>query len=64
MILLFKDYEGFDIANEDDDLEEFLGIPRKNPKVKSELFLGLKKIPIYVRLNLLKLELLLLMLES
>jgi len=26
------DYEGFDIANEDDDLEEFLGIPRKNPK--------------------------------
>ena len=30
---MFKDYEGFDIANEDDDLEEFLGIPRKNPKV-------------------------------
>merc|ERR1719431_2345218 len=28
------DYEGFDIANEDDDLEEFLGIPRKNPKVE------------------------------
>jgi len=27
------DYEEFDIANEDDDLEEFLGIPRKNPKV-------------------------------
>jgi len=26
------DYDGFDIANEDDDLEEFLGIPRKNPK--------------------------------
>merc|ERR1712128_64928 len=26
------DYYGFDIANEDDDLEEFLGIPRKNPK--------------------------------
>jgi len=26
------DFEGFDIANEDDDLEEFLGIPRKNPK--------------------------------
>lgn len=26
------DYEDFDIANEDDNLEEFLGIPRKNPK--------------------------------
>jgi len=28
------DYEGFDIANEDGDLEEFLGIPRKNPKAE------------------------------
>jgi len=28
------DYEGFDIANEDDDLEEFLGIPRKCPKAE------------------------------
>jgi len=28
------DFEGFDIANEDDDLEEFLGIPRKNPKAE------------------------------
>eukprot|EP00092_Neocalanus_flemingeri_P037561 GFUD01040896.1.p1 GENE.GFUD01040896.1~~GFUD01040896.1.p1 ORF type:complete len:263 (+),score=112.91 GFUD01040896.1:1-789(+) len=28
------DYEGFDIANEDDELEEFLGIPRKNPKAE------------------------------
>merc|ERR1712212_700516 len=28
------DYEGFDIANEDDDLEEFLGLPRKNPKIE------------------------------
>ena len=25
-------FEDFDIANEDDLLEEFLGIPRKNPK--------------------------------
>ena len=33
LIIYFKDYEGFDIANEDDDLEEFLGLPRKNPKV-------------------------------
>ena len=39
-------YEDFDIANEDDNLEEFLGLPRKNPKVslnsekkKSLLFL-------------------------
>jgi glutaredoxin len=30
------DYEDFDIANEDDVLEEFLGIPRKNPKVEPE----------------------------
>lgn len=28
------DFEGFDIANEDDFLEEFLGIPRKNPKAE------------------------------
>merc|ERR1711913_232974 len=28
------DYEGFDIANEDDDLEEVLGIPRKCPKAE------------------------------
>jgi glutaredoxin len=27
------DYEDFDIANEDDELEEFLGLPRKSPKV-------------------------------
>ena len=26
------DFEDFDIANEDDNLEEFLGIPRKSPK--------------------------------
>ena len=25
-------FEDFDIANEDDNLEEFLGVPRKNPK--------------------------------
>ena len=28
------DFEDFDIANEDDILEEFLGIPRKNPKAE------------------------------
>merc|ERR1719513_518904 len=27
------DYDDFDLANEDDVLEEFLGIPRKTPKV-------------------------------
>merc|ERR1712038_212071 len=27
------DYDAFDVANEDDELEEFLGIPRKTPKV-------------------------------
>merc|ERR1712033_145141 len=26
------DYDDFDLANEDDELEEFLGIPRKTPK--------------------------------
>merc|ERR1719486_652645 len=31
------DYDDFDIANEDDKLEEFLGLPRKTPKtVKGE----------------------------
>jgi len=30
------DYDDFDIANEDDKLEEFLGIPRKHPKVEPE----------------------------
>ena len=29
---LFQDYDDFDLANEDDELEEFLGIPRKTPK--------------------------------
>ena len=32
---LFKDFEDFDIANEDDELEEFLGIQRRDPKVKN-----------------------------
>ena len=27
-----QDYETFDVANEDDELEEFLGLPRKHPK--------------------------------
>ena len=31
--LLYQDYDDFDVANEDDELEEFLGIPRKTPKV-------------------------------
>ena len=31
--LLHQDYDDFDVANEDDELEEFLGIPRKTPKV-------------------------------
>merc|ERR1711918_19907 len=26
------DYDDFDVANEDDELEEFLNIPRKTPK--------------------------------
>merc|ERR1711902_43938 len=30
------DYDDFDVANEDDELEEFLGIPRKTPKKKPE----------------------------
>ena len=30
--IIMKDYDDFDLANEDDVLEEFLGIPRKNAK--------------------------------
>merc|ERR1711997_723925 len=30
------DYDDFDFANEDDELEEFLGIPRKTPKKEPE----------------------------
>ena len=33
MGLFVQDYDAFDVANEDDELEEFLGIPRKHPKV-------------------------------
>ena len=32
MCRFFQDYDDFDLANEDDELEEFLGIPRKTPK--------------------------------
>ena len=32
--LFVQDYDAFDVANEDDELEEFLGIPRKHPKVR------------------------------
>ena len=35
---MFQDYEAFDIANEDDGLEEFLGLPRKTPKVINHIF--------------------------
>merc|ERR1712066_57984 len=31
------DYDDFDVANEDDELEEFLGIPRKTPKKEPEV---------------------------
>ena len=30
------DYEDFDVANEDNMLEEFLGLPRKHIKVNSK----------------------------
>ena len=32
--MFVQDYDAFDVANEDDELEEFLGIPRKHPKVR------------------------------
>ncbi len=32
LLLFFQDYDDFDLANEDDELEEFLGIPRITPK--------------------------------
>ena len=31
-----KDFEDFDIANEDDVLEEFLGLERSKPKVNND----------------------------
>ena len=34
---LQQDFEDFDLANEDDMLEEFLGIERENPKVNFHL---------------------------
>ena len=37
LTLFSQDYDDFDVANEDDELEEFLGIPRKTPKVWIEL---------------------------
>ena len=37
---MFQDYEAFDIANEDDVLEEFLGLPRKTPKVSNKICLN------------------------
>lgn len=36
------DYDDFDVANEDDELEEFLGIPRKTPKVNNSYLSCLK----------------------
>ena len=38
-IVKLQDYDDFDVANEDDELEEFLGIPRKTPKVNKILLL-------------------------
>ena len=35
------DYDDFDVANEDDVLEEFLGLPRKHIKVNLEDSLNL-----------------------
>ena len=34
IVFFLQDYDAFDVANEDDELEEFLGIPRKHPKVR------------------------------
>ena len=31
---MLQDYDDFDVANEDDHLEEFLGIPRKGPSLE------------------------------
>ena len=42
MTSLLQDFEDFDLANEDDVLEEFLGIERENPKVKATICLQTK----------------------
>ena len=33
LIFILQDFDDFDIANEDNVLEEFLGLERDNPKV-------------------------------
>ena len=38
----FKDFEDFDIANEDDVLEEFLGLERSKPKVPQLIKRGIQ----------------------
>jgi hypothetical protein len=43
---LCQDYDDFDVANEDDLLEEFLGLPRKNPKVG-----GIPVVPVSIPTN-------------
>ena len=41
--MFHEDYEAFDIANEDDGLEEFLGLPMKTPKVSNHILLKSKQ---------------------
>ena len=36
ILKILQEYDDFDVANEDDVLEEFLGIPRKTPKSDPE----------------------------
>ena len=61
--IVLQDFEDFDLANEDDVLEEFLGIERENPKesCKQTDFSPRERIiNVVFRWSLIKLELLLL----
>merc|ERR1739847_121389 len=60
------DYDDFDVANEDDELEEFLNIPRKTPKAvkpgegeerKKQPLLRRRQIPSAMRLLRTRLQL-------
>ena len=59
--IVSQDYEDFDLANEDDVLEEFLGIERENPKEsckQTDFSPGERITDVVFRWSLIKLELL------
>ena len=45
MFYIWQDFDDFDIANEDDVLEEFLGLERLKPKVNDRIIVTYLNIP-------------------